>query len=232
MMKEKGIDVYLLQETWLPDEYESFSVINGFYMFHHGTDEASDSNEEGDEETPLLQTRKGHTRGGVATILSPKATEARKRAGQHDPIVSGIVLGCARFIALSLHFIDHLGEKVKINTCSVYHPTGVSQQKISEFLSSIDTLYDTLDTDDHIIISGSDINPPSIGNRKLTYCHQDGTIEMHEDNQDNIGPFGIDHVTKPGMEFTHLLKAKNLVSTTTTFFQHRRYTTWRNSQRG
>eukprot|EP00978_Attheya_sp_CCMP212_P036231 scaffold162830_cov52-Attheya_sp.AAC.1 len=200
--RERGIDVYLLQETWLPDEYESFSVINRFYMFHHGTDEASDSNEEGDEETPLLQTRKGHTRGGMlAIILSPKATEAWKQAGQHDPIISGNILGCAtRFIALSLHFIDHLGEKVKINTCSIYHPTGVSQQKRSEFLSSMDTLYDTLDTDDHIIISGSDINA-SIGNRKSTFCHQDDTIETHEDNQDNIGPFGIDHVTKPGMEF-------------------------------
>eukprot|EP00978_Attheya_sp_CCMP212_P036811 scaffold169586_cov33-Attheya_sp.AAC.1 len=66
MMKEKGIDVYLLQETWLPDEYEN---------------EASDSNEEGDKENPLLQTRKGHTRGGVTIILSPKAMEAWKQAG-------------------------------------------------------------------------------------------------------------------------------------------------------
>eukprot|EP00978_Attheya_sp_CCMP212_P007772 scaffold18102_cov32-Attheya_sp.AAC.1 len=140
------------------------------------------------------------------------------------------MLGCARFIALSFHFIDHLGEKVKINTCSLYHPTGISQQKRSEFLSSIDTLYDTLDTDDLIIKLGSDINT-SIGNRtKSTFCHQDGTIKMHKDNQDNIGPFGIDHVTKPGMELTHLMKAKNLVYTTT-FFEHRRYTTWRNFQR-
>eukprot|EP00978_Attheya_sp_CCMP212_P046724 scaffold407965_cov39-Attheya_sp.AAC.1 len=47
----------------------------------------------------------------------------------------------------------------------------------------------------------------------------------------SAGPFGIDHVTVPaGMEFTHLLKAKNLVSTTT-FFEHIRYTTWRNFQR-
>eukprot|EP00978_Attheya_sp_CCMP212_P008604 scaffold20224_cov53-Attheya_sp.AAC.4 len=111
-----------------PSIYESFSVINGFYMFHHGTDETSDSNEEWDEENPLLQTRKGHTRGSVSILISPKATEAWKRAGQHDPpIVSGNILGCARFITLSLHFIDHLGEKVKINTCIVYHPTGISQ---------------------------------------------------------------------------------------------------------
>eukprot|EP00978_Attheya_sp_CCMP212_P041854 scaffold245402_cov46-Attheya_sp.AAC.3 len=67
MMKEKGID------------------------FHHGTDKASDSNKEGDEENPLLQTRKGHTRGGVAIILSPKATEAWKRADLlHYPFISSI----------------------------------------------------------------------------------------------------------------------------------------------
>eukprot|EP00978_Attheya_sp_CCMP212_P039354 scaffold203831_cov60-Attheya_sp.AAC.2 len=72
--------------------------------------------------------------------------------------------------------------------CRKYHPTGVSQQKRSEFLSSIDTLYDTLDTDDHIIILGCDTNSSIAGNRKSTFCHRDGTItiESHEDNQDDL----------------------------------------------
>eukprot|EP00978_Attheya_sp_CCMP212_P004029 scaffold8660_cov50-Attheya_sp.AAC.1 len=96
-------------------------------------DEASASNEEGDKESPLLQTRKGHTRGSVAIILSRKATEAWKRAGQRDPIVSRNILGCARFIALSLHSIDHMGEKVKINTCSVYPPLASANRKDQNF---------------------------------------------------------------------------------------------------
>eukprot|EP00978_Attheya_sp_CCMP212_P022801 scaffold68586_cov56-Attheya_sp.AAC.4 len=114
----------------------------------------------------------------------------------------------------------HLGEKVKINTCSIYHPTDISQQKRSEFLSSLDTLYDTLDTDDHIILSGCDTNA-SIGNIKSTFCHRDGTIESHKDNLDNnIGPFGIDHVNnKAGMELTHLMKASKKSSICNNFFR-------------
>jgi hypothetical protein len=66
--------IFCKRPGYLPDEYKIFSVINGFYMFHHGTDEASDSNKEEDEENPLLQTRKGHTRCSVVIIFSPKAT--------------------------------------------------------------------------------------------------------------------------------------------------------------
>ena len=60
LMHEKGIDVYLVQETWLSSDYEDRSVINGCYVFHHGTnEEASDSNDDGDEENPQNQNRKG-----------------------------------------------------------------------------------------------------------------------------------------------------------------------------
>eukprot|EP00978_Attheya_sp_CCMP212_P024128 scaffold75404_cov31-Attheya_sp.AAC.1 len=46
-MKEKGIDIYLLvQETWLPNDFER--DINRHYIFHHGTPEASDSNTGGE----------------------------------------------------------------------------------------------------------------------------------------------------------------------------------------
>jgi hypothetical protein len=100
-MKEKGIDVYLVQETWLSDEFENSSNINGVYLFHHEIEhEASDSNEGKEEKTPHLQTRKGHARGCVAIFLSLRAKEAWKRAGQRKPITSRNILGCARFIAL------------------------------------------------------------------------------------------------------------------------------------
>eukprot|EP00978_Attheya_sp_CCMP212_P031663 scaffold120560_cov56-Attheya_sp.AAC.5 len=49
-MEKKGIDVYAVQETWLPNNFTT--VINGHYIFHHGT-EASDSNGgEGEQPAP------------------------------------------------------------------------------------------------------------------------------------------------------------------------------------
>jgi hypothetical protein len=225
-MHEKGIDVYLVQETWLSSDYEDRSVINGCYVFHHGTNkEASDSNDDGDEENPQNQNRKGRSRGGVAIFLSPKATAAWKRAGQLDPIISGNILGCARYIALTLHFLDHLGELIKINACSIYHPTGVSQQQRCEFLNEIDTLYDKLDERDHIIISGCDANA-SLGSRTSTFCNANGTSDDQSDNEDNIGPFGLDYLNEAGVDLTHLLKAKNMVAAST-FFNHKNNCTWR-----
>ena len=80
LMEERGIDIYLVQETWLNDEYKSHSVVNGYYLFHHGTNEASDSIDGEEEENPPHQkSRKGHTKGGVAIFLSPKATAAWTR---------------------------------------------------------------------------------------------------------------------------------------------------------
>jgi hypothetical protein len=145
----------------------------------------------------------------VAIFLSPRAKEAWKRAGQQDPITSGNILGCARFIAISLHFVDHLDEIIKVNACSIYHPTDVIQQERSDFLSSIDSLYDSLDSDGHIIISGCDVNASMIGNRNSVYSHRDGTVETHDDNMDMIGPFGLNHVNGAGMELSHKRGSKD-----------------------
>jgi hypothetical protein len=227
LMEERGIDIYLVQETWLNDEYKSHSVVNGYYLFHHGTNEASDSIDEEEEENPPHQiSRKGHTKGGVAIFLSPKATAAWKRAGQHDPIVSGNTHGCARYIAIKLHFFDHLGEIVKVHACSVYHPTTkLSQQKRLEFLDELDNLYDRLDKDDHILLAGCDTNS-SIGTRNSSYCHPDGTVEENDENREIIGPHGIDHINLAGIDLMNLMKAKNLAAATS-FFKHKDYTTWR-----
>jgi exonuclease III len=229
LMEMRGIDIYLVQETWLNNEYKSHSVVNGYYLFHHGTNEASsDSIDEEEEENPLHQkSRKGHTKGGVVIFLSPKATAAWKCAGQHDPIVSGNTHGCARYIALKLHFIDHFGEIVKVNTCSVYHPTTkLSQQKRLEFLDELDNLYDRLDLDDHILIAGCDTNS-SIGTCNSSYCHPNGAVDNKDENREIIGPHGIDHMNEAGVDLMNLMKSKNLAAGATTFFQHKDYTTWR-----
>jgi hypothetical protein len=112
----------------------------------------------------------------VAIFLSPKTTAAWKRAGQTDPIVCGNILGCARNIALTLHFQDHLGELIKVNTCSIYHPTGETQEQRSEFLNEINSLYDKTDKGKHIITSRCETNA-ALGTRHSTYCNANGTSE-------------------------------------------------------
>eukprot|EP00978_Attheya_sp_CCMP212_P035087 scaffold150777_cov30-Attheya_sp.AAC.3 len=65
---------------------------------------------------------------------------------------------------------------------------------LPEFLNTVDNLYEQLDTDNHILISGCDING-AIGTRKSSHCpHPDGTIEDQVDNEDIIGPHGIYHM--------------------------------------
>ena len=210
LMKRKNIDVYLIQETWISDDYDN--VINGHHIFHHGTPE---------EESAKT---KGRTKGGVAIILSPLATEAWIRAGQPDPIKSGMISGCARYIALALTFIDHLGKKVKVNVCSVYHPTGINQQERSEFLSKIDNLYDELDKrSGSILIAGCDINS-SIGTRNSVFGREDGSAFTQD--KDTLGPHGIDYLNEGGTDLLQILRAKSLVAATT-FFKHKKYTTWR-----
>eukprot|EP00978_Attheya_sp_CCMP212_P005335 scaffold11914_cov37-Attheya_sp.AAC.2 len=81
---------------------------------------------------------------------------------------------------------------------SIYHPTSFNQEKRAEFLNTVDNLYEQLDTDNHILISGCNINR-AIEIRKSSHCHPDGRIEDQVDNEDIIGPHGIDHMNEPGV---------------------------------
>jgi len=55
-------------------------IINRYYIFNHGTEENGDP--------PTL--RRGHARGGVDIIISPRVTAVWKAAGQPEPIKSSI----------------------------------------------------------------------------------------------------------------------------------------------
>ena len=69
-METNCVDVTLIQETWLPDNFEK--GINGFRMTHH-----------------VIKTFKSN-RGerGVATILSPTFVSTYKDAGELPPTMS------------------------------------------------------------------------------------------------------------------------------------------------
>eukprot|EP00978_Attheya_sp_CCMP212_P030703 scaffold113964_cov35-Attheya_sp.AAC.2 len=90
-----------------------------------------------------------------------------------------------------------------------------------------DELYNNLDREDEILVTGCDING-SIGNRDLVYCHPDSTEETQDLNV--VGPHGINYLNEAGVDLIQVLKAKNLV-TPTPFFKHKKYSTWRAPQR-
>eukprot|EP00978_Attheya_sp_CCMP212_P043841 scaffold293198_cov40-Attheya_sp.AAC.2 len=82
LMETKGIDVYIIQtqETWLPNNFTT--VINGYYIFHHGS-EASDSNGgEGEQTNPTPRSaERGHTRGRVALLYHPRQHQLGRGQG-------------------------------------------------------------------------------------------------------------------------------------------------------
>jgi hypothetical protein len=103
-MEQKNIDVDLIQETWILDDFSQ--VINGHHIFttEHPGKKATEPVTEQEEESP------------------PYFHHEQQRAGQPDPIKSGMIpSGCARDIALPASTCtDHLSKKVKGNVCSIY----------------------------------------------------------------------------------------------------------------
>eukprot|EP00978_Attheya_sp_CCMP212_P020634 scaffold59246_cov62-Attheya_sp.AAC.5 len=178
-MEHKGIDAYPIQEIWLPNNITS--VINGHYMFHHST-EASDSNGGEGEQPPTPITarkkKKGHIKGGVALFLSPKATAAWKRAGQHAPTMSGNILGCARFISIPLHFTDHLGEIIEVLASTIQQD--VIQTRLSA--RNKGSIYCQNDG-------------TSVGHG----------VNEDDDKINHIGPHGLDHLNEAGLDLSNLL---------------------------
>jgi hypothetical protein len=72
-MKERGIDIYLLQETWLEGNFTR-DIGEGCLLIHHGLEEAT--------------CNRGT--GGVGIILSKRAKEAWNKAGNPPPTYGGV----------------------------------------------------------------------------------------------------------------------------------------------
>eukprot|EP00978_Attheya_sp_CCMP212_P026472 scaffold87167_cov56-Attheya_sp.AAC.1 len=186
--------------------------------YRYGTPEVSDSNT---GETAAERRKRGHTRGGVAIILSPWATctAAWEKAGQPELTRSGVISGYTRFIAISLHFTDQHRQHLS--------PYWSKPAERSKLLNNLNELYNSLDREDKILVTGCDINA-SIGNRESVYCYLGSTEETQDLNV--IGPHGINYRNEAGVDLIQVLKAKNL-SAPTTFIKHKKYATWKTNQR-
>ena len=108
------IDAYLVQETWLPGDWEK--EIRRYLVIHHNHDKDK-------------KKKKGREKRGVAIILSPHFRKAFGKAGKPKPITTaqkGIHSGI--FVGISLYFpnFDSYGKRVKghlnLFIASIYHP--------------------------------------------------------------------------------------------------------------
>ena len=110
-MMDNDIGAYLIQETWLPGDWET--DIRGYLIIHHN--HGIEKGKEGKSE-PKKTKKRGREKRGVAIILSPSFRQAYRHAGNPKPIVSdpkGQYSG--RFIGITLCFpnFDSHGKKVK-----------------------------------------------------------------------------------------------------------------------
>ena len=168
MRRDNTIDAYLLQETW--DEGDWKKIVDGYTVFHHNSMEKKN-------------------RTGVGIILSPKFSEAWKRAGGLDPLKTtrgGKFEG--RFIGVKLKFplVSDTGRRVKgkwqnVFMSSVYHPYG---NPYSEFNTELDAMLSKVPRDYDAII-GSNIHA-NIGRGDC------------EELEDVMGPYGLDGRNKKG----------------------------------
>jgi hypothetical protein len=83
-MKERGINIYLLQETWLERTYNRY--VEGYLFIHHGLDKAT--------------CNRGTGVAGI--LLSPSTERALDKAGNPPPILGGVIAKTTRFIGLHL----------------------------------------------------------------------------------------------------------------------------------
>jgi exonuclease III len=84
LMRNRNIDIYLLQETWIYKDIET--EIRGITFINHGA-------------------QKGNNNGGVAILLNKRAQKAWNAAGRPEPYRSNTLAGDnTRFLMIELLF--------------------------------------------------------------------------------------------------------------------------------
>jgi hypothetical protein len=186
--------IILTQETW--ENNDTTTKLNNTLFFSHGDN--ADNRE----------------KGGVGIILSPKAVNAWKRAGQPDPIRPGKIVGNTRIMAMELHFEDNAKQICKIFFITAYLPC--SSYLDEEYENSLRHLKEVLRRcpRDAIPIIGCDMNA-SIG-------VADPTEDLHNSP---IGMHGNTHTNNRGSTMKDFLRQLDLCSVAT-FFQKRSHDTW------
>jgi exonuclease III len=106
LMTQHNIDIYLLQETWLLDDWTTH-ITPQVKIIHHGPKEA-------------LCNRGS---GGVTIMLGPRAQQAWKDAGAPDPFLAGDIIDSnTRFMGIDLTFFPRKRQATLLFIGNVYAP--------------------------------------------------------------------------------------------------------------
>jgi exonuclease III len=202
-MTENNIDIYLLQETWLLDDWTT--NIHGITVIHHGPKEPA--------------SNRGS--GGVAIMLEPRAQHAWHDSGSPDPYRPGnIVDNTTRYMGIELLlFCPRKNQKTTLFVACVYAPYSEME---TNHPGIIRKFYETVEN--HLLhlpstttpILGGDFNA-SIG------------VRPPADHDPVIGPYGLPHSNAAGETLTDMARNCSLQASAT-YFKHRSYETFYNLQ--
>jgi hypothetical protein len=128
IMKEKNIDVYLIQETHLVGDFEK-TLIDNFFMIHRGP-----------EEQPLRGAK-----GGVAIVLSPELADLWKSSKKKQKIArGGTTIGdTTRILSISIRFKTNNSKLNKelthtLSLITIYFPhSGYKNYELDQFSNEV-----------------------------------------------------------------------------------------------
>jgi len=150
MMIARGIDAYLLQETWLEGTFTK--EVNGFLFLHHGL--------------PTRDCPRG--RRGVGIVLSPRLRDAYEKNGSPPPVIPTHPDELGRLISINFKVTvpnnpngsfarrrkRHHPQRT-ITIASVYHPYKADEQ--FSFYDFLEGFYSSLKPN-LLFFSGQDLN--------------------------------------------------------------------------
>ena len=197
-MTENNIDIYLLQETWLLDDW--IITIKGVTVIHHGPKEPA--------------SNRGS--GGVAIMLGPRAQRAWRAAGSPDPYCPGnIVDNTTRYMGIDLLFHPRKNQPAKFFVACVYAPYSEMENThpgiITRFYEKIEQHLLQLPHDMSPIVGG-DFNA-SIG------------VRGNAGDDSIIGPYGLPHSNSAGEKLIDFARNCSLQASAT-YFKQRSYETF------
>ena len=198
LMTENNIDIYLLQETWLLDDW--IITIKGVTVIHHGPKEPA--------------SNRGS--GGVAIMLGPRAQRAWRAAGSPDPYCPGnIVDNTTRYMGIDLLFHPRKNQPAKFFVACVYAPYSEMENThpgiITRFYEKIEQHLLQLPHDMSPIVGG-DFNA-SIG------------VRGNAGDDSIIGPYGLPHSNSAGEKLIDFARNCSLQASAT-YFKQRSYETF------
>ena len=197
-MEENGIDVYLVQETWLKGDQDHWNI-NGITFFTHAPEKQSS----------------GRGRGGLAIALSKKALKAWERAGKKELLRHGTMDDTTRIMAIELKV--PAGKSFESLTIfNIYAPSthGNTDETVEKFWSELESEILRIPNNSTPIVAG-DINA-RIGNRQ---SHPPTDAQY-------FGPSGDRHLNDAGRRVVPMMQ-RCALRATTTFFQHGKHWTFK-----